>query len=302
MAVPYTKLWLSVSDQVEKLKSYGLIVQDEQSAKIFLLHLNYYRFSGYGVAFEQSRHVYVSGTTFEAIRDTYYFDRALRDLVTESLEVIELDIRAAIAYCFGKHYGAFGHATKGRFFHRFNHQAWRDKLHDETRRSDEAFVKHYRKTYCEFPDLPIWIATEIMSFGALSRMYSGMLKSEQKVIAARYGIQPKTLQSWMHHLVYVRNLCAHHVRLWDRIWAIRPDLPPGHNWAPPVLSANCHLFATLLVQAKLLKSCAAEQVFFSGWRNRIETLIDQHTPRTAKAHQLMGLTSKWKAHPVWRAG
>lgn len=301
MTVPYTKPWLSVSGQIEKLKTYGLVVQDHQSASEFLEHLNYYRFSGYGVAFEKVRHVFLTGTTFEDIIDAYYFDRALRDLVTESLEVIELDLRAALAYDFGQHYGAFGHASQDSFFHRFKHKAWLDKLYDETKRSDEAFVKHYRNTYSEFPDLPIWVATEIMSFGALSRMYSGMIKADQKTIAARYGMQPRTLQSWMHHLVYVRNLCAHHVRLWDRIWAIRPDLPPGHNWRPPLLPTNQHLFVTLLVQAKLLGQCPAEKNFSTEWRNRIECLIEKKKPRTARADQLMGLPANWKDHPVWSA-
>jgi len=52
---------------------------DEEAAGGFLRHINYYRFSGYGLAFEQSRHQFILGTTFGQIRDTYEFDRALRD-------------------------------------------------------------------------------------------------------------------------------------------------------------------------------------------------------------------------------
>ena len=186
MSSPYTKPWLSIVDQLDRLKSYGLLVADDKAACDFLRHLNYYRFSGYGLAFEQQRHVFRPGTTFEAIRGAYYFDRALRDLVTESLEVIELDLRTAIAYSFGEAHQPFGHADAGNFFHRFPHDEWMTKLHDETERSDELFVKHFKHTYREFPDLPIWAATEIMSFGALSRMYSGMLRTDQKTVAARY--------------------------------------------------------------------------------------------------------------------
>ena len=299
MTSPYTKVWLSIADQLKKLKSYGLVVAEDGAACDFLRHLNYYRFSGYGLAFEQQRHVFRPGTTFESIRDAYYFDRALRDLVTESLEVIELDLRAAIAYSFGENHQPFGHADAGNFFHRFPHAEWMDKLHDETERSDELFVKHFKRTYREFPDLPIWAATEIMSFGALSRMYSGMLRTDQKAVAARYRLQPDTLRSWMHHLVYTRNLCAHHLRLWDRTWAIRPDLPAGNMWQKPVLPDNGCLFASLLVQAKLLLHCPAERAFAKDWRLRTERLLEKQMPLVPDALVLMGLPECWKTHPLW---
>jgi len=299
MTVPYTKPWLSVSDQLRKLKSYGLTVADDVVAEDFLRHLNYYRFSGYGLAFEQQRHVFRPGTTFDAIREVYYFDRALRDLITESLEIIELDLRTAIAYSFGQHHSPFGQIDARNFFHTFRHQEWLARLHKETNRSDELFVRHYKITYSEFPDLPIWVSTEIMSFGALSEMYSGMLRQDQNIIARRYGLQPNTLRSWMHHLVYTRNLCAHHLRLWDRVWAIRPNLPAGNVWQPPFLYGNTRLFASLLVQAKLLCRCSAEADFTRSWRSRIEELFDHHIPKVPDAFSRMGLSANWKKHPLW---
>jgi abortive infection bacteriophage resistance protein len=89
---------LSIPDQILKLRQDGLIIADEPSASQFRQHINYYRFGGYGLAFEQARHVLLKGATFEDIRNAYEFDRALRDLVTESLEVIELDLRTNVAY------------------------------------------------------------------------------------------------------------------------------------------------------------------------------------------------------------
>jgi abortive infection bacteriophage resistance protein len=295
----YDKPWLSIPDQLQKLKGYGLTISDEPGARAFLQHINYYRFSGYGLAFEDVRHSFRPGTTFEQVRDAYCFDRALRDLVTESLEIIELDLRATLAFIFGRNHQPFGHTDPGNFFFRFSHAMWLDKLHDETDRSDELFIEHYKQTYIEFPELPIWVATEIMSFGALSRMYSGMLRQDQKDIAYRYHLQPGTLQSWIHHLVYTRNLCAHHSRLWDRKWAISPDLPPGKDWQQPLLPNSARLFASLLVQAKILSQCPAEAPFTHDWRQRTETLLDAHTPAVPDAPTRMGLPPDWKKHPLW---
>jgi abortive infection bacteriophage resistance protein len=273
---------------------------NEIAVEAFLKHINYYRFSGYALAFEQNRHQFFPGTSFEQIREAYEFDRALRDLFTESIELIELDLRTNIAYSLGQKYGPFGHVMAGNFFHRFSHQGWLDKLHEETERSSELFILHYKNKYQEYPNLPIWVAMEIMFFGALSKMYGGLLKQDQKLISARYSLQPDILRSWFHHLVYVRNLCAHHSRLWDKIWAIKPDLPAGNAWLPPYLSSNARLFASLLIQNVMLCRCAAEQLFIIGWRERVENLIQRSMPKCPDPLGKMGMTPHWHDHPLWK--
>ncbi len=299
MPTPNGKPWLSILDQIQKLKGYGLVIADEPTASLFLEHINYYRFSGYGLAFEQSRHTFLPDTTFEQVRKAYEFDRSLRDLVTESLEVIELDLRTTIAHSYGKTYGAFGYRKASNFYAPNDHKKWLRKLHDEAKRSRELFVAHHRAKYKEFPDLPIWVATEIMSFGALSMMYANLLKSDKKAIAARYHLQPDTLGSWLHHLVYIRNLCAHHSRLWDRVWSIKPEFPAGKVWQPPSLPGNARLFATLLIQNALLRQCPAEQDFARDWRSRLEDLLVNKLPAAPNATVKMDLSADWQQHPLW---
>ncbi len=105
----YAKPWLPITAQIKKLESRGLIIDHQGEAEEFLWHLNYYRFSGYCLAFEDSRHCFRSGTTFSHIRSAYDFDVKLRDLLTEGLEVIEVDTRSAIAHIVGEKCGAFGY-------------------------------------------------------------------------------------------------------------------------------------------------------------------------------------------------
>ena len=90
-----------------------MIIGDRQAAEAFLAHINYYRFSGYCLAFEQARHVFRPDTTFDHVRAAYEFDQGLRDLLAEALEVAEVDVRTAIAYHFGQRYGPFGHKRIG---------------------------------------------------------------------------------------------------------------------------------------------------------------------------------------------
>ena len=80
LRTPYQKSWLSCADQVAKLVSRGLTVADPAAAERFLSHVNYYRFSGYCLAYEQQRHTF-TGCTFEQVRATYDFDMVLRDIV-----------------------------------------------------------------------------------------------------------------------------------------------------------------------------------------------------------------------------
>ena len=300
MRVSYTKTWLSVSDQLARLENRGLAIQDRGAASDFLGHLNYYCFVGYGLAFEQARHSYLSGITFEQIREAYEFDRTLRDLFTESIELIELDLRAATAHFFSKAHGPFGHTNPAVFFNGNRHYDWLVEIRKESGRATDIFVKHHEATYKEFPDLPIWVATEIMSFGALSKMIQCMVKNDQKPISGRYGLQPDTLVSFVHHLVYIRNLCAHHARLWDRVWAIAPRLPAGNMWQPPLLPQNTRLFSSLLVQAVFLRNIRAEKDFIRDWKQRVQALIVSRLPACPDPLTKMGLPDGWQDHPLWK--
>jgi abortive infection bacteriophage resistance protein len=296
----YTKPCLSYARQVQLLQQRGLLVSDPTAAEQFLSHLNYYRFSGYCLAFEASRHQFIAGTTFGKVVETYQFDLTLRDLVTEALEVVEVDLRASIAYHFGQKYGAFGHTNSANFYtNYFRHADWLLRLQEEAQRSSEQFVTHFKNHYNQFPDLPIWIVMEVMSFGGLSQMVKGMLKPDQKAIAARFGLQPRVLRKATHHFTYVRNLCAHHSRLWDRVWAIKPELPAGTNWSRPLLPGNNKLFCTLLLLRQIMKRIPAVAAFAAEWKKRVEVHI-ANPPATVDPLNRMGLTANWNQHAVWQ--
>jgi len=300
MSIPYSKIWLPIEALLAKLEGRGLAIGDRGAAADFLKHINYYCFTGYGLVFEQPRHRYLPGTSFEEIRKVYEFDRALRDLLTESIELVELDLRTTIAHAFAQIHGPFGHTDSSRFFHQNRHGEWLETLRDEAKRATDAFVEHYKATYQEYPDLPIWVATEIMSFGSLSRMLQCMSRNDQKRVAGRYGLQPRTLVSCVHHLVYIRNLCAHHARIWDREWAITPELPAGNAWISPLLPHGSRLFASLLVQAAFLRNIRAEKALISVWKQRVENAIETQLPACPAPLARMGFPANWKTHPVWR--
>lgn len=297
MTAPFTKPWISVEQQLDRLKNAGLTIGDEKVAAAFLQHLNYYRFRGYCVAFMSGNQFRECGT-FEDIRHAYQFDWRLRDLLTEALELIEVDFRSAIAAHFGKTYDAFGHTDATNFYPRFKHADWHSQSKTETERSKEMFVEHFRATYSDFPDLPIWMLTEVLSFGMLSRMLKGMNRCDQNAIADRYGRRSTFLASWFHHASYIRNMCAHHSRVWDRKWTIKPKMAPIPKWQYPHLPDNAHLFVTLLILRILLRHIPAVAEFAIDWKLRVEELLGD-PPRTNHPIEQMGLTPDWETHPDW---
>ncbi len=80
---------------------------------------------------------------------------------------------------------------------------------------------------------PCWMIMEIASFGQISTLYSGLKGGRSKrAIAHHFGLDDTSFASWLHCIVYLRNLCAHHSRFWNREFGISPQMPntPSKLW------------------------------------------------------------------------
>jgi len=313
---PYPKGWLDYNGQIEKLRKRGLEIADSDIATQFLAYSNYYRFTGYCLRFqhmdESGERVFNKGVSFADILDIYEIDKKLRDCVSDALGAVEISFRSAVAYHFAQAHGAFGHTVKDNFDRKFIsprkdavgrplpslYDEWHEGLVSETRRSNELFVKHFEAKYLQFPDLPIWTALEICSFGTLSKMFKNMLKLDMRPIAERYSLQASTLDSCMHSFVYVRNICAHHSRLWDKMFAISPQLPPGKIW-DVVRNANNKLYAVAMLLNWMLAHDSFGQKMHSEWKVRFESVIDSLFARFPNLAQYTGIPKDWKRQEVW---
>ena len=234
MTTPYNKPTLSSREQIDLLKLRGLIIENEKYALDFLTHVNYYRLSAYIYTFleEKEKHVFKKGTTFQNILDIYNFDRELRLVLLDAIERIEVSIRTSIIYVLSHKHGPFWITNKDLFYNQQYYQTHFERIKEELKRSDERFIQHYFSKYSEeIP--PAWITLEIASFGLLSLLYHNLKSNkDRKEIAARYGLNQVVFTSWLHSLAYIRNVCAHHSRLWNRELGIRPVVPKsiGSFW------------------------------------------------------------------------
>ncbi len=107
-----------------------------------------------------------------------------------------------MAYWMECTYGAFGPTNSANFYESFDHDDWLTKLQEETARAGniEAFMVHYKNKYAGFPTLPIWMVTEFIPLGNLSRGYYGLKHEDKGVIAEKLDLHLMSLADWLRTL------------------------------------------------------------------------------------------------------
>lgn len=298
----FNKAPKSFEKQLDLLIERGMQVEDKEKALHYLTHLNYYRLEAYWLSFEISRdpHKFAEGTTFEDVLNHYLFDRELRLHLLDAIERIEVSFRTQWAYHISHKYGPHGYLINNKGLRKKESWLLKDinELKEYVQRSDEVFIKHYRDTYDE--DLPpAWISVEVMSLGLLSRFYSNLRAFHvRKNIASNYNFDEGFLEGFMEHLSYVRNVCAHHSRLWNRHLSKKMPLPKGK---PAGLKDNIYvdnanktehkIYNTLVVIQYLMTIICPE----SHWAKTLSVLIEQY----GIDEKRMGFPDNWKSLPLW---
>ncbi len=155
----------------------------------------------------------------------------------------------------------------------------------------EVFINHYYRKYGDPRLPPAWMAAETLSLGTLSRLYSNLkCPKARQTIANAFGYNEAILGPWLHTLTYVRNLCAHHARLWNRQFVIKAQVPKRHAKDIPV---NDRFYAVAFILADLLATVESR----SRWRFRLRELIENHPEANQPA---MGFPTDWKRHALWQ--
>jgi abortive infection bacteriophage resistance protein len=225
----YLKPALTFADQVALLQARGLRMEDHSYAEEVLSHVSYYRMSAYFRPFRQAGSERFANASFSDVLELYKFDKDLRLMVSDTLESIEVHFRTRLTYHLALRGGAFAHIDPIYFLPTFDHTKFLSELRDQEKKSSDKFVVHFRKTYVEERFLPIWMSSELMSFGFLSRIFSKLTTDLQREIAGDFNVHQSVLRNWLHTLSYVRNICAHHGRLWNREMSITFLIPNARD-------------------------------------------------------------------------
>lgn len=296
----YSKPALSIEQQIAQLQRRGMTFGDSQLAAHYLRELNYYRLSGYWLHREADHaiHQFQPGTRFEDVLTDYVFDRELKLLVLDAVERIEVSVRTHWAHELSLRHGPHVHLDSTLFRKRsqnWSHPAAVASLINGVEQSRERFIKHLRATYDELLP-PIWAVVEVMSLGQISRWFDNLRHAaDRNAIAAGYDLDETLLTSFLHHISVVRNICAHHGRLWDRELPFRAQLPRKR---PVALARSLnrdtagHTYNTLTILGWLLARVSPGQ----SWVRRVGDHVVSHPP----ARELMGFPENFRQRPVWQ--
>lgn len=262
MARRFEKPALSVDHQLDLMVERGLTVSDPAAAKHHLEYIGYYRLSGYALPLQTggrgpNRHIFKPNSTFEAVLDRYIFDRKLRLLVMDAVERIEIAVRASLSNSIALRHAPHWYLDAKYFRAEFNHPKFIADLKNEIgfdlarKNRRDVFIQHYYDEYNN-PELPpCWMVFECISFGTISFAFKNLAHPEYQEICRRFSLPHDILSSWLHSISYVRNLCAHHNRLWNRICTIKPK---AANKYREDMTPNDRLYSQLVVMQVLLKT------------------------------------------------
>jgi len=295
--INYNKPPLSYTDQLIQLKQRGLIISNGPKALHLLENISYYRLSGYWFPLlaDKFTHKFKPNSTIETAFNLYCFDRELRQLVLAETEKIEVAIRAKMSYVYSHAHGPFWFQDANNFNNPVKHATSFSKIGEEFNRSDEEFIHAFKAKYHN-PIPPSWMTLEITSFGTLSLLYKNLKPSHQKrEIAHYFGLPDSVFETWIHSLVYLRNVCAHHTRLWNRAMSIQPQIPrkPRKQWLNNVKVANNRTYFILSMVAYLLQTINPNNRFSSKFKG----LLAKYSNVDTKA---LGFPENWKDEPLWK--
>lgn len=229
--VESVKPFCTYQQQIDKLEARGLIVRDKAYAESVLRSENYYRLRGYWLTMVKKQgtppdDVFYPGTTFENIVDVYLFDVDLREIILSATSIIETNLKAYISYYHAQKYGPIGYMNY-EHFEDVNKHIWMmyELQKDKTARKDELFAQHHKK--CKGGIFPVWAATELMSFGQVSKFFKNMVREDRNKMSREfYSISSREyIESWIQCAVVARNIAAHGGRFYNRFLSPKIRLP-----------------------------------------------------------------------------
>jgi len=277
-----------------------MVIDDEAQAGHALAHINYYRLRAYWLPFEQpagadGEHAFQPGTRFATVLEDYAFDQRLKLLLLDAIERVEISLRTRWAHELAMRHGSHAYLVRHLFADHQRYEKCLTQLKDEVARSHETFIRYYRETYSEPQLPPIWAVCEVLTLGQLSQWFDNLKRrSDRRAIAQAFGVDESVLRAFAHHLAVVRNLCAHHSRVWNRKFTIRMKLPrhPADmaNWFNA--AEDRKVYNTLLMLALLLNRATPG----STWKQRLLELLATMPEGTTEA---MGFPESWREFEVW---
>lgn len=295
----YSKQPLDYSEILDLLESRGLIIRDRNKAIECLKVVSYFRLDNYFHPMESDKvqHIFKPGSTFDNAMDLYRFDCDLRELIFTAIQAVEIALRSKMIHHISLQYGAFWFTDVSLFRDANIHHKCMEQIRQELKRTREEFIIEHSAKYSEPEFPPVWKTLEVTSFGTLSKLFCNFADNKiKKRIAREFNLpQHLVLESWIKSAVVLRNYLAHHSRVWNRKFPIKPQMttPLRGNWVIPPVGNYDKLYSQLCYLQYLLnviRPC-------NNFSFRLKVLLTEHLNVDTSA---MGFPRNWLDEPLWR--
>lgn len=257
------KQHITYEEQIEKLRGRGCVICDNAVCENILKNTGYYRLSAYFLPFKKEDGGYTENLSFERVYHIYEFDRKFRNLLFAAIEVIEVSLRARLAYFHSQKYGPLGYLDTASFNSKHDAEKFKENIDREIQNNKKVlFVKHHIEHYDG--QFPLWVVCEIFTFGMLSYFYNDLTTADKKYFAGAYYNE---MVSWLRCCTDLRNICAHYGRLYFRIFSA---MPSGFSISEP---AKRRLWGAMLSVKALYPSA---DKWNSEFMPEIEALFEEY--------------------------
>lgn len=218
------KLATNVEEQITRLESRGMTINDKEKAKECLLDIGYFRLGFYWFPFEKTyprktnrTHEFKEGTFFDSAISLYYFDFNLRNIFLKYISRVEINFRTKLIYYASNRY------KQDPFWYQNSKYVNKDFLEDDVMgkamkdAAKEDVIAQDMKAHDRHIS-PAWKTMEFFSFGTTISLYDNLKEVPLKCeISQLYGISsPNNFLSYIDTIRKLRNYCAHGKVLFDK--------------------------------------------------------------------------------------
>lgn len=208
--------------QLDILISRGLIVKDTEFALKVLSRLNYYVLIGYFDEFrENNKGRYFEGLTFEKIYRIYKLDQRLRNLILYAADNVEQALKNIISYNIAHSLDPLAYLNPKNFKNPKELEFLKRDFERAIKKNRNIpYVKHHIEKYNS--NFPIWVGIELFTMAMLGKLYQNINEKTRRDIAKQYKKEPVELENFIESIRYLRNICAHNMRIYNHIIPKQP--------------------------------------------------------------------------------
>ncbi|KEZ20564.1 Abi family protein [Mycoplasma capricolum subsp. capricolum] len=296
------KEFKTFEEQIEILKSRGLIITNEQKAIEILKQENYYNIvNGYKDLFlkkslDNSQDIFIENTNFDELYSLFLFDRELRSILLKYILIFERDFKTTIAYNFSKKYN-----RNNKIDSYLYPENYKDNYIDVlnfistinqtivSKSEKTNYIKHYIKQYGH---APLWVVVNILSFGNMVYMFRILKDDDKNNIILFYvnrfleqnnkennlWFRSDSFLSLLKILNIVRNVCAHEERMYnikfDRVSTKDISEMIDYNFYGDLKLAIVFVFLKMILTRNNFISLKEEIIMlFNKFNDKFETVL-----------------------------